>query len=171
MAPITVPIAKVGMSKILAIASTGLDIYGSYQQGQAAKQQGENQQILSDYNAKVAEQRAKSDELRSGFNQMMAVKQADKDKSRAIAEMGAAGASGSPVTVDNILKNAANAELDMLLTGFEGMTSAARNRSQADLDRLQGRISAQGGRNTSRGYGIQAGMKGFSFLSGLFNKV
>jgi hypothetical protein len=56
--------AAVGTAVTAIGASSALGAYGSYQQGQAAKQVGRNNQIMAEYAAKDAERRGEEDAMK-----------------------------------------------------------------------------------------------------------
>ena len=120
---------------------------------------GESAKRISEFKAEVSRQNAKAELLRSAFNQQQQAKEAERIKSAVKAEIGSAGGAGSPVAVDIELEQARELELENLLVGFEGEIAAARLRSQAQLDILQGQLAKQQAKSAARaanvGFGLQ----------------
>ena len=134
-------------------------LYESLSGAKGIRAEGKNQQRVSEYQAQVEEQQAKAEEMRSQFDQMQQAKEAERIKSSTVAKIGAAGGSGSPVAIDINLEQAKELELENLLIGYEGMVKSQRHKNQAELDRLQGKLAYQAGKNAARraniGFGIQ----------------
>ncbi len=161
-----------------AVAGTGLAAYSALQAGRAgaqdvyAQQQAVlgqqqammgqrqvaiSQQAIADYNAKVAEQEARAIEQSTRYKQQRQVEAASRYGSSLLARLGAAGvvvSEGAPLMIQ--AQQAAEAELDNLMIGYEGQTAAARARSQARLDTMQGLVHRQ----QADIYGRQAGILG-----------
>lgn len=137
---------------------------------------GASEKNIAEYNAQVAEQAAKAERLKAGFAMKRQAKRGAEIKSALIAKLGAAGGIGAPVAADLAAEQAAELELENLLIGFEGETAARRLESQAELDRLRGRLAKQRGKAGARAANIQFGMQlaglgmsagGGKFLTGL----
>lgn len=140
----------------LIAAGIGMTALGQYQAGQAAAAQAAGQQAMAEYNAKVAEQQAKTEELRSQYESRRQAEAAERYKSELAAGIGASGvvsSEGTPLLIQ--ARQAAEAELDNLMIGYEGQTAASRARSQAALDKMQAGIYGTASRNAS-----MAGMMG-----------
>ena len=125
----------------------------------AARAEGKSRQNIADFNAAVAEQQAKAERQRAGFASKRQAKKAAAIKSALEAKLGQAGGLGSPVAADLAAEQAAELELENLLIGFEGETKARRAESQAELDRLQGKIAKQRGKARGRAANIKVGMQ------------
>ena len=121
--------------------------------------QGANQQIIEEQKAKVAEAEGEAALARSGFDQMQQAKGAERIKSSLAAKIGAAGGTGTPVALDLTKEQAAELELENLLIGFEGTTTQARLKSQAQLDRLQGQQAKLSGKAAARRANVQFGLQ------------
>ncbi len=131
---------------------------------------GKDQQIIADYNAKVAEQNAKAERLRSEFEQQQQAKEAERIKGAMAANIGAAGGTGTAVALDITGEQAAELELENLLIGYEGETRAQQHESQAAIDRMQGKAAMSAAKSKARqaniGFGMQVASLGASFLGG-----
>ena len=149
------------------VGGIGLGAYGMLQAGQAGAQdvfaqqaglQGQQQvamrqKAIADYNARVAEQEAKAIEQSTRFRQRRHAEEASRYGSSLLAGLGASGAvvsEGAPLMIQ--ARQAAEAELDSLMIGYEGQTRAARARSQARLDIMEGLVHRQ----QADIYGVQA---------------
>ena len=134
-------------------------IYETLSGARDIRAQGKNQQRMEEYKAKVAEQEGKAELLRSGFDQMQQAKEAERIKGRIEANLGAAGAAGSPVAIDINREQAYESELENLLIGYEGQIKNQRAQNSAALSRLQGELYKQAGKAGARqaniGFGIQ----------------
>ncbi len=137
--------------------------------------EGKSAQNIANYNAAVAEQRAAGKRLESKFASQRHAKRAAEIQSTLKNLLGKAGGLGSPVAGDLAEKQAAELELENLLIGYEGEVSAMQLESQAELDRLQGRLFKQRGKSAARRANIQfatqlatasVGAKGGSLLTG-----
>lgn len=146
------------------VGGLGLGALGMMQQGQAAAAQARGQQAVAEYNAKVQEQHARAIELQTQYKQNRLAEQASRQESSLLAAAGASGtvpSVGSPLMIQ--AKQAAQSELDNLMTGYTGNIAASQARSQGTIDSLQAGIYGQQARN----YGT-AGMigAGTSLLTG-----
>ena len=163
MAPLAIP---------LLIGGIGLQVAGQLQAGRAAEAQAESEQNLANYNAQVAEQEAKARRQRAAFAQKRQVKRGAEIKGALTAKLGVG--LGSPVAADLAAEQAAEIELETLMIGFEGEVLTRRAETQAELDRLQGRLAKQRGKARARMANIQFGTQvatlgltaGGSFLTG-----
>jgi hypothetical protein len=153
---------------IIAGVGLGVQALGMFQQGAAASAQAKGQQAVAEYNARVAEQQAKSIEQQTAYKQQLQSQEAARIASSQRAAMGASGAvisEGTPLMIQ--AKQAAQAELDQLMTGYTGQTAAGQARSQGAIDTLQAGIYGQQARSASKSGLIGAGT---SLLSG-FGKL
>jgi len=138
MAPVAIP---------LLVAGTAVSAYGQIQAGRAAAAQGESAQNIANYNAAIQEREAKAIEQKTRFDQMRQAERAARIKSRLRTKLAGSGARmdvGAPLMLQE--EQAAELELENMLIGYEGETGAQRARSQAEIDRLQGRLYRQKGR-------------------------
>ena len=122
----------------LILAGTGLGVAGQLQQGIAAEAEAKSAQNIANYNAAVMEQQAKAERAKGAFLQ---VRQAERGE----RVMSAAQARGASLLVE--AEQATELELENLLIGYESEVSAGRAESQATLDRLQGKLYRQKGKN------------------------
>ena len=134
-------------------------IYESLSGAGDLRMQGENQQRIEEYNAQVAEQEGKAAIMMSQFDQTRQAEEAERQKGKMIAEIGAAGGSGSPVAVNLTMEQAAEAELENLLIGYEGQVIQHRKKQSAALSRLQGRLAKESGKAAARQANIQFGLQ------------
>ena len=134
-------------------------IYESLSGAGDLRMQGENQQRIEEYNAQVAEQEGKAALMMSQFDQTRQAKDAERLKGKMIAEIGAAGGSGSPVAINLTMEQAAEMELENLLIGYEGQVMNQRKQQSAALSRLQGQLAKAEGKSAARraniGFGLQ----------------
>jgi len=151
-------------------AGVGMQALGTYQAGLAAEAEAKSRQAMAIYNARVAEQEAKAAEQQAQFRQKRQAEAAARWQSRLRAGLGASGvvtSEGTPLMVQ--ARQAAEAELEGQMIGYEGQIRAGRARSQAALDRLQGRIYGRRAKTARRGGLTGAGMTlltGFGSLWG-----
>ena len=108
--------------------------------------------------------------LKAGFESQQQEKEAQRIKASQIAAIGAAGGTGSPVTLDLVSEQAKELELENLLIGFEGEVAAGRAETQAELDRLGGQLAIQKSKSAARQANVQFGLQSASFLSGFLPK-
>ena len=137
--------------------------------------EGKSAQNIANFNAAVAEQQAEAERQRAGFAAKRQAKKAAQIRSGLTAKIAKAGGLGSPVAADLAAEQAAELELEGLLIGFEGEVAAGRAESQATLDRLQGKLAKQKGKNLARAANIRfatqlatipAGASGGTLLTG-----
>lgn len=134
---------------------------GTLLQTAATLREGAIAQQVGEFNAQSAENNAKMSEYQSREEERRLRVQAKKDIGDARAQIGASGVQleGSPLDV--LQKSASDAELDALTLRHAGAVRAQSFRSQAGLERAQGRnarigsyLSASG--NLLRGAGGMA---------------
>ena len=134
-------------------------LYETLSGAKGLRAEGASAKNISYYNAEVAEQQGKAALLQSGFDQMQQAKEAERIKGSVEANIGAAGAAGSPVAIEIKKEQASELELENLLIGYRGMVENERAKNQATLDRLQGDLAKQAGKNAARraniGFGLQ----------------
>lgn len=128
---------------------------------------GKSAQNIAEYNAAVAEQEARAVREKAAFGQKRQAKRAVEIRSALTAKVATVGGLGSPVAADLAAEQAAELELENLLIGFEGEVGAQRALSQAELDRLQGRLARQKSKAAARAANIQFGTQvGTTLLTG-----
>ena len=124
-----------------------------------ARVEGRSAQNMANYNAAVSEQEAVAQRARAGFAQKRQAKRGVEITSALTAKLGAAGGIGSPVALDLSAEQAAELELENLLIGFEGEVAAGRAESQAEIDRLTGRIAMATGKSRARQANVKFGLE------------
>lgn len=137
---------------------TGLATAGAIQSGRVAEAQSRSAQAVANYNAAVQEREAKAIEQKTKFDQWRQAQQVQRIKKALRSKLAGAGARidvGAPLHLQ--AEQAAELELENLLIGYEGQTGAQRARSQAEIDRLQGKIYRQKGKAARTASYIQAG--------------
>lgn len=120
---------------------------------------GASEKNIAEFNAQVAEQAAVAERQRAGFAQKRQAKRGAEIKSALVAKLGAAGGIGSPVAADLAAEQAAEIELENLMIGFEGEILARRAETQAELERLRGRLAKQRGKSAARAANVQFGVQ------------
>lgn len=148
----------------LITAGTGISIGGTIQAGRVAEAQGRSAQNIAEYNALVQEREAEALRQKAGFESKRQAKRAARVKSTLTAELGAAGGLGSLVAADLAAEQAAELELENLLIVYEGEIGAKKALSQAELDRLQGKLYRQKGKAAREASYFRAGetlLRGF----------
>ena len=141
----------------MIIAGTGIGAAGAIQAGRVAEAQGRSAQNIAEYNALVQEREAEALRQKAGFESKRQAKRAARAKSTLTAALGAAGGLGSPVAADLAAKQAAELELENLLIGFGGEVGAGRAETQAELDRLQGKLYRRRGKAARKASYYRAG--------------
>ena len=137
---------------------TALGAAGAVQSGRAAQAQGESLENTSNYNAAIQEREAKAIEQKTKFDQIRHAERAARIKSSLRAKLAGSGARmdvGAPLMLQE--EQAAELELENMLIGYEGQIGAGRARSQAEIDRLQGKLYSQKGKAAARAGYIGAG--------------
>ena len=130
----------------MIVAGTGISAAGAIQAGRVAEAEGKSRQNIAEYNALVQEREAEALRQKAGFESKRQAKRAARVKSALTAALGAAGGLGSPVAADLAAEQAAELELENLLIGFGGEVEAGRAETQAELDRLQGKLYRRRGK-------------------------
>ncbi len=130
--------------------------------------QGKSEQNISEFNAKVAENQAEAQRNKAAFAQKRQAKKGVAIQSALEARLGKSGGTGSAVAGDLVGAQAEELELENLLLGFEGEVFAGQAESQAELDRLQGKLAKQRGKAGARKANVDFGVQlGGAFLTGL----
>lgn len=134
------------LPQALMTVGTGVAAAGGISGGMAAASQAEAAQNLANFNAAVQEQEARAIKERAKFAQKRQAERGARVKSALEAALGKVGGLGAPVAADLAAEQAAELELENLLIGFEGEIGARRALSQAEIDRISGKIVKQRGR-------------------------
>jgi hypothetical protein len=146
------------MAPLAIIAGTALMAYGQVKEGQAADAQGKSEQNMAEYNAKVQEREAQAIEERTRIAQQKQAEYGSREMGTLKAGLGASGAvttAGSPLMIQ--AKQASEFELDNLMMGYEGAVNAQTSRSQADMDRMSGKLARQRGKAALNASYMKAG--------------
>ena len=157
----------------LLLVGTGVAAAGQIQSGRAAAAMGKSAQNIANYNAAIQEREAKAIEQKTAFEQRRQAERGIRIKSALRAKLAGAGARmdiGAPLMLQ--AEQAAELELENLYIGYEGQVGAGRARSQAEIDRLQGRISRQKGKAARKAAYVGAGatlLTGFG-MAGYYGK-
>jgi hypothetical protein len=146
------------------VAGTGMAAYGTYQAGKAAEAEGKSAQQWSEYNAKVEERNATAKEQAAAYREKQMRLEGDKIKGtqRALYATSGVTAEGTPLEV--MLNTAGELEMDYAMTRREGYLEGQQHRSQAVLDRFEGKVARMKGSNAKTAANWQAGA---TLLSGL----
>ena len=148
---------------MLGVASAGMQAKSQYDQGKAAKAQGESEQAWANYNAEVAQHEANQKDLANSEEGRRARSQAQRIQATQRAKYAASGLAleGTPLLV--MEETAMNLEKDILELSLQGELESGKLRSQAGISLLQGQAAKQRGNNLANAYNMQAGA---SLLSG-----
>lgn len=141
----------------MLIVGAGVKAAGALQKGRAAEAQAESARNIAEYNAAVQEREAQAIRQKGAFEQKQQAKRGARIKSALTARIAAAGGLGAPVAADLAAEQAAELELENLLIGYEAEVGARRALSQAELDRLSGRVARQRGKVAKRAARFEAG--------------
>jgi hypothetical protein len=149
---------------------------GQIYSGMAANAEGKSAQNMAEYNAKLAEREAQMTEQKTAIQQRQQMEDAERRKSTMIANMGASGVvstSGTPLLIQ--AQQAEQDELQNLMIGFSGAEEARSLRSEATLQRLEGKQARAKGSALRTASFIGAGsslLTGFGNAAdkGLFSK-
>ena len=139
---------------------------GQVYQGMAADAQGKSAQNMANYNAQLALRNKAQIEARGKQESIQQAKEASRQQSKLLAQLGGSGAvvqTGTPL--DILAEQAKESELENLLIGYDTQVAAQQQESQAALDRMQGDIYRQKGKNKATASYIGAGstlLQGFS---------
>ena len=122
---------------VAVVAGTGLAAYGQYEAGQQAK-------ATANYNAKLAENEAKAKEQQAHVESQ----QMQKQKERLIASQRAGFAKGGAVITEGtplllMAEQAGEAELDILQNQRNRAMEATALKSEASLQKYQGKQAAR----------------------------
>jgi len=156
------------------IAAAALAAGGQIYSGLAANAEGKSAQNMANYNAQLSEREATMTEQKTAYQQKLQAEEADRRQSTMRAGLGASGAvttTGAPLLIQ--AEQANQDEMQNLMIGFEGQQEATALRSEATLQRMQGKQARKAGKNAMIGGFIGAGsslMTGFS-NSGMFSKT
>ncbi len=124
---------------VTAFAGAGLQAYGQIEEGRAAKEAGEWNAAMAEYDAAYAKQKAALDELRLRQEGKRTIGSA-----RAIA--GASGfATESKTDQDLILDMRRNIEMDAAIIRYQGDVNAWSSMQEAEISRYQGKAAQRAG--------------------------
>ena len=132
---------------IAIVAGVGLQAFGKYQEGQAAATEGESQENMMRYSAALQERQTKQIEQQTALAQRRQAEEAARNKGKLAANIAYSGSVrgvGTNLLIES--KQAAEDEFENLIIGYEGRERATAARSQAELDKLQGKIYREKGR-------------------------
>lgn len=148
------------------IAMAGGQIYS----GLAANAEGKTADNMSRYNAQLSEREAKMTEARTAYQQKQQAEESERRMSTLRMNLGASGAvSTTGAALDIQSKQASEFELENLMQGYQGRQEATALRSEATLQRIQGKAARRSGKNAMIGSFIGAGsslMAGFGSMGG-----
>lgn len=150
--------AEIAWGTTALMYGTGLATAGAVQSGRIAEAQAKSAQNIANYNAAIQEREAKAIKQKTAFEQRREVERVARVKSALRAKLAGSGARmdiGTPLMLQE--EQAAELELENLLIGYEGRIGAQRAKSQAELDRLQGRIYRQKGKAARKASYLKAG--------------
>lgn len=142
----------------LLLIGTGAMAAGQIQAGREAAAAGRSQQNIANYNAALMEREAKAIEQKAAFESLRQAKEARRIRGRLRTQLAASGVElgeGAPLKLEE--EQLAELELGNLLIGYEGRTQAGRRMSQAEIDRLSGRLAKQRGKAARKASFLQAG--------------
>ena len=125
------------------IAGMVLQGVGQIQAGRVAASEAESAKRVANYNAAVMEQEAKAVRAKAGFEQRRHAKRATAKMSELQLWQAGTGTIGSGLLEE---EQEAELEIEGLLIGYEGEVEARRAESQAELDRISGKLAKQRGR-------------------------
>ena len=145
------------VAQLATVAGAAAVTVGGIQQGRAATAEARSAQNIATFNVGVQEREAAALRQRATFAQRRQARRGAQVKSALTAQLGAAGGIGSPVAADLAAEQAAELELENLLIGFEGEVAAQRALSQAEIDRLTGRVARERGRQERTAATIRTG--------------
>ena len=155
----------------LAIGGMAMNAYGSYKSGKANKDAAKAQAALGEFNAKVSEQDAIATEMKTKFDQVRQIRMGERIMGRTRAKLGASGAvlsEGAPLAV--MADQAFELELENALIGHEGMTEAARHRSDAVAMRMGASAAERRGKAAMTAGYINAGASLLSGFGSMYNQ-
>ena len=145
------------LATITQVAAISTAAAGQIQAGRVAAAQGRSAQNIAEYNAAVQEQEAKALRAKATFEQIRQAERAERIKGTLTARLAKEGGLGSPVAEDLAAEQAAELDLENLLIGFEGEVGARRALSQAEIDRLSGKVAKQRGKARRQASFLKAG--------------
>lgn len=143
---------------------TGLAAAGQIQAGRVAASEARSASRIAAYNAAVQEREAKAIRKKGAFDQMRQAKRAARIMSTMRMKLAKQGAYGGGLLEE---EQEAELELENLLIGYETETAAQRAESQAEIDRISGKLAKERGK-AARGAGIVGAgatlLKGFEYV-------
>lgn len=142
----------------MIIAGTGVAVAGQIQAGREAAAAGRSESRMHAYNAALQERGAQAIEQKTKYESWRQAKEARRIRGRLRTQLAASGAvlgEGAPLLLEE--EQLAELERKNLLIGYEGRTQVARARSQAELDRLSGKLAKQRGKAARKASYLRAG--------------
>jgi hypothetical protein len=142
----------------IMLVSAAISAGGQAYSGMAANAEGKSAQNMANYNASLSEREAQMTEQKTAIQQKQQAGEAERRQSTMIANMGASGVvgtSGTPLLIQ--AQQAEQDELQNLMIGFEGAEQARGLRSEAVLQRLEGKKARMKGKAERTGKFIGAG--------------
>lgn len=132
------PVTWAVVGATAAAAGSGMQAYGSYQQGKS-------EEALNKYNAEVSRRQATAAELQASAEakrQQRATK-AEQARQRVLLAKSGITTEGTPLML--LEQSAANAEMDRQMILREGNIQADQFRSQATMDRMRAKAAKRAG--------------------------
>lgn len=158
----------------LLLIGTGTMAAGQIQEGREAAAVGKSQSRIANYNAALQEREAQAIEQKAKFESYRQAKAARRTRGALRTQLAASGAvleEGAPELLEE--EQLAELELENLLIGYEGRVKAGKARSQAELDRLSGRLAKKRGKAARKASYFRAGgtlLTGFG-MAGMYPKA
>jgi hypothetical protein len=133
------PVSWAIIAASVSAIGAGASAYSQYETGKATQRLNEYNAQIADQNAQVAARDAniQANQIRDRNRRIEASQRA------AFAASGVVGETGSPLMVQ--VKQAAYLEMGALETERQGNIEAGKQRQQAVIDRMSGKIAAQSG--------------------------
>lgn len=146
-----------GATVAMAVASSVLQAYGMYQQGQAADAAGQQAQLNANAEAKQMEANAKAEAASAQRKMIEERKQGDLVKSRAQALTAASGGGSlDPSIIDVMGDLEADIDYNVKSAKFEGDTAASDLNYGAKVRRQSGEVARSAGKLQKRSATIGA---------------
>ena len=154
----------------LLMVGTGVMAAGQIQQGRVAASEAQSAANLANYNAAVQEREAEAIRKKTRFDQIRHAEESARIQGALRTKLAGAGAVGSGLLEE---EQFAELELERFLLGYEGEIEAERALSQAELDRMSGKLALQRGKAARQASYIGAGatlLTGFG-TAGMYGKT
>ena len=141
----------------LVAVGVGVQAFGQYSQGQAAKTQGKAEQQILEYNATLKEREGAAELERARAEAEMFSKEGEAwqaTQNVQIAKGGVLATEGTPALV--LEKTRMELKADRMAILREGFLSESFRKSEAENLRFEGRVAVAKGKNISTGYTLAA---------------